>query len=168
MDIQDFANLDSGYYKASVRAEGYKSVLIVDEGKYILDGQKLLTSTTKVGYGERKWFICPNCSRNTKRLYLPHGAYSWECRECHNLIYNSSRLSGNEFEYVTMQIRRLQNKLGVTKNNHWPCLGLTDASIEWLPMYKPKGMRWKTFEMEREKLKFLIIKRTKLWMSMCK
>lgn len=161
MDIQSVLKLKNGNYKATIN--GYKSNLIVDDGKYILDGQELFVSTTKVGYGERKWLICPNCSKNTKRLYLPPGANSWECRKCHELIYLTSRLSGNELDYIDYKIEKIQSRFDMS---HSYCYGgLEGARHERIPLIKPKGMRWSEFHEIELELKLLINKRVDAWMK---
>lgn len=164
IDIQDLKGLENGQYKAG--GKGFRGPLVVASGKYILGNQKLRTATTKVGYGERIWFVCPSCSRNTKRLYILDFAPIWKCRECHQLIYKKSRLSGNEFRYVSERIRRIQSQFDMT--NSYPYLGLTDCEIEKVPLFKPKYMRQEKFDALREELEWLIIQRCKLWLAMVK
>lgn len=80
-----------------------------------------------------------------------------------------SRLSGNEFEYVTRQIRELQLELEVSEDNCTTCYPtIVDTDIEGLSLFKQKYMRQKTFDAIREELEWLIIERLRLWIAMCK
>jgi ribosomal protein L37AE/L43A len=166
IDIQARKNLENGNYKMNSYSlqESFK----VQNGTYTHDnGQFIYSDTTKVGYGLRTWYVCPSCLKNTKRLYKPTKQDLWKCRGCHKLVYMKSRLSGNEFEYVTHRIRELQHELEVSKDNYIPYMPtIVNADIEWLPLFKPKYMRQSTFDALRLKLEFLIIERVRLWMAM--
>jgi len=39
--------------------------------------------------GARYWFVCPECNRGCRILYLPYTGGTFACRKCHNLIYPS-------------------------------------------------------------------------------
>ena len=69
-------------------------------GRWALGKQAIAVSTTPVTYGGvRHWFHCPqrkeggSCSRRCRILYLPRRAREFGCRQCHNLAYQSQRLS---------------------------------------------------------------------------
>ncbi|WP_391119379.1 hypothetical protein [Psychrobacillus sp. L3] len=167
MDIQQIKDLENGTYhvKNTYKSEHFKA----HNGTFLFEnGQTIQCSTTEVGYGVRTWFECPSCFRNTKRMYQAKRSDLWKCRECHKLVYVKSRLSGNQFEYVTRQIRELQHELKVSRDNYWPCFPncIVDADIEWLPIIKPKYMRQSTFDELRLKLEFLIAERVRLWLAM--
>lgn len=167
IDIQQMKDLENGTYhiKNPYKNEHFNAY----KGTFMFgNGQSIHCSTTEVGYGERTWFECPSCFRNTKRLYKPKQSDLWKCRECHQLVYMNSRLSGNQFKYVTRRIRELQNELEVTEENSWPCFpnGVVNADIDWLPIFKPKYMRWYKYEALRFQLEMLIYERVRLWMAM--
>ena len=78
--------------------------------------------------GYRKWFSCPSCA---KRVGILHGAGThFLCRHCHNLTYSSQseELSARMFR----KARKIRDRLGASRD-------IT------MPIYKPKGMHWKTF-----------------------
>ena len=52
-------------------------------------GFALTTTTPRFG-GLRYWFLCPRCGRRAGKLYHVE---RWACRRCHNLAYQSQRLS---------------------------------------------------------------------------
>lgn len=168
MDIDEVKSLENGVYKmySHFLQERFK----VFEGTYMHDNDQLICSnTTKVGYGMRIWYVCPSCLRNAKRLYKPTHCSLWKCRECHQLVYMKSRLSGNEFEYVTRQIREVQNELEVSEENYIPWShSLINADIEWFPLFKPKYMRQEKFDVLLDRLEWLMMERTRLWVAMAR
>lgn len=63
---------------------------------YTIDMQMVTLTSTMTGFGVRKWFVCPGCSKKVKRLYRPEYEYDWACRCCHKLSYTSSQLSSRK------------------------------------------------------------------------
>lgn len=168
IDIQQLISVEHGDYKYTI--QGFEGTLSVNDNLFLIDNQIIHRTITKVGYGYRSWFICPSCENKCKRLYRPSNTAYWLCRKCHSLTYTKSQLSGNEFEYITRQIRELQDELGVSKDNYWPCFPdlIIDADVEWLPLYKPKHMRQETFERKRIQLELMIKRRVELWLQQCR
>ncbi len=41
--------------------------------------------------GKRWWFLCPDCGRRCRILYLPSNQVYFSCRVCHNLSYESQQ-----------------------------------------------------------------------------
>lgn len=108
---------------------------------------------TKVGYGLRTWFNCPSCNKRTAKLYIVSGYFA--CRKCHDLTYTTCQKSGNTLDYLTWKIRQQQRKLGMNSK----------ADIHDLPIFKPKYMRWETFQRERQRLEIMIIQRVNEWLK---
>lgn len=53
--------------------------------------QNVELAPTRPHYGGRRWwFRCPRCGRRVRKLFLPPGDFSFECRQCHRLTYRSS------------------------------------------------------------------------------
>lgn len=167
IDVQQVLGLEHGEIYTFSSSKVQVAIATLDD-VCVINGTRVYFSTTKNGFGTRKWFVCPSCSCNTKRLYLPDDRAEWACRKCHQLTYTKSQISGNEFRYVTLQIRELQHELEVSEDNNWPCFprSVVDADIEWLPIYKPKYMRWKTYEDKRLILELMIIRRVELWVKL--
>lgn len=42
-------------------------------------------------HGERRWLLCPTCSRRVVKLYRPSLWHIFACRTCHDLTYRSSQ-----------------------------------------------------------------------------
>ncbi|MFH2035897.1 MAG: hypothetical protein ABIJ45_05785 [Candidatus Zixiibacteriota bacterium] len=48
--------------------------------------------STRCNYGgKRYWFLCPNCGRKCRILYLPPKSNYFACRKCYNLTYRSQQ-----------------------------------------------------------------------------
>jgi len=55
---------------------------------------KVGITTTRPNYGGlRYWFICPSCSKRTRKLYFLGGQGYFLCRTCQGLTYRSCRES---------------------------------------------------------------------------
>lgn len=81
--------------------------------------------------GRRAWFRCPvaGCGRRVAILYL---SKVFACRHCRNLAYESQRES--DVDRMARKADKIRRKLG------WQP-GILNANG-----WKPKGMRWQTFE----------------------
>jgi hypothetical protein len=110
--------------------------------------------STKVGFGERLWFCCPECDRKTAKLYIV-GKY-FRCRECHQLTYLTCQESGDPLDYLALKIRRLQRRLG-----------LDGKDILATPYFKPKNMHQETFDKIRLQLRHTQQERAEAWLKAC-
>ncbi len=78
---------------------------------------------TKCRYGgQRPWFVCSHCQRRVAKLYL--GSGRWYCRQSLRLTYPSQ--SECRLGRLTRKIHALEARL-------------------WDREFRPKGMRWKTY-----------------------
>lgn len=58
-------------------------------------------STTPCHFGNwRWWFLCPNCYRRCRVLYLPPGESIFACRICHNLCYESQQEGKSQWYWL--------------------------------------------------------------------
>lgn len=49
-------------------------------------------STAPLPWGGVRWsFLCPNCGRDCRKLYLPNGGRIFACRLCYHLTYRSAQ-----------------------------------------------------------------------------
>ncbi len=85
--------------------------------------------------GNRAWFRCPACHRRAAILY---GANVFACRNCLNLAYESQR----EVPHyrALSKAQGIHEKLGGT--------GIIDD-----PVFKPKGMHWRTYTRHMERFR---------------
>lgn len=111
---------------------------------------------TKVGYGYRSWLNCPACKRRTAKIYNVNGVFA--CRECHNLIYSTSKYTGNKLKYLGLKVRELQIKLEVDTSKI-----SSIGDINNFAFFKPKNMHWTTFERLQAELTQLQGERLKEW-----
>jgi hypothetical protein len=64
--------------------------------------------------GKRAWLTCPTCGENRQAIYL--ASKRWECRQCSDLAYRSTRISAADqnLESAIRQRRTIQARLGPT------------------------------------------------------
>ena len=82
--------------------------------------------------GMRTWFLCPmqGCGRRVAILY---GGKVFACRGCHQLTYESQRLTaGHRADAMARRVRKR--------------LGWSGGVIDGLRWTKPRGMHWSTYE----------------------
>lgn len=92
-------------------------------------------------FGGSRWFaICPATGLRVSKLYLPPGARQFLARKAWKLAYASQNVAPGFDRLCDQRDRLLAKKL---KSND-PDLPL-----------KPKGMRWRTYERQLEKLEYL-------------
>jgi len=122
---------------------------------YLANKERITTpiyyEESETGYGERKWFTCPFCSKKCALLYLK-GKY-FACRKCHGLNYKSSQLSG-DMDYYHDQLMKLCKILKVEYDPMDP-----------FPPWKPKGMHQKTYEKHAARYRELAEKRDRLFIT---
>jgi hypothetical protein len=74
--------------------------------------ERVPLSKTPVNFGgERCWFLCPGCDRRVGVLY---GDTLFRCRHCHNLRYDSQRVSKRH--RAISRIQKTRVKLGGSSN----------------------------------------------------
>ena len=109
---------------------------------------------TKCNFGGlRYWFKCPKCN---KRVCVLYAGTIFKCRTCHGLVHKSRNES--TLDQAIRRLHKEKDKLYANDD-----ISLYD-SVKWL--YKPKWMRYKTFEREKAKLIELENKTNKLILYM--
>lgn len=63
----------------------------------------IITHTVPNYGGKRYWFICPGCKRRVGVLYIIEHGDIFKCRDCYNLIYQSSATH----DYREKQVRNI-------------------------------------------------------------
>lgn len=89
--------------------------------------------------GVRPWFRCPSCGTRREKLYLPPRREKFACRECHELVYQSSRSSGNEIDRARQRYKKAFARADAENRAPHP------NNAPYLPD-RPKGMHHDTFE----------------------
>jgi hypothetical protein len=89
------------------------------------------------------YITCPYCQKQRQSLYAIKYAYA--CRECIGLHYASQSERPNE--RLMRRIRKLRKELWCFD---WPDVNNMFENIYYWP--KPKWMRWKTFNLKRNKI----------------
>lgn len=84
--------------------------------------------------GTRPWFRCPGCDRRRAVLHSVGGHF--RCRECHQLVYSSTR--DDALERLHRKGEKVTRRLGA------PTTWVLNWSI--IPPDKPLHMHWDTYE----------------------
>jgi hypothetical protein len=100
----------------------------VDEWHPVITWVPFTFTAQKLG-GERRWFLCPNCSRRCAILY---GGVYFRCRQCHDLAYQSQH-EAPHWRSLS-QAQKLRQRLGGSGSMGEP-----------FPE-RPKGKHRKTYE----------------------
>lgn len=88
------------------------------EGREINGSHGLLLERSLAGRGQgRVWFLCPDCQKRARKLYLPPTGGRFACRTCHRLSYRSRQHRLDPWERVAKLERQL--------------LGLPPGSKRW-------------------------------------
>lgn len=78
-----------------------------------IDDQVQVVYTAPPMGGMRPWFVCPDCDERREELHLPpwdrrlgETPTRFRCRECHELGYETSRVSGTNMREATVRFKR--------------------------------------------------------------
>ena len=91
-------SIDVGQLKSHIKADAH-DVTIRTGGK----SQVILLAYQKTGYGQKRFFVCPYCSKRVQRLYQSEGS-DWKCRKCSGVnpyygIQNNTKGGYDEIAY---------------------------------------------------------------------
>lgn len=164
LDVKEVKGLNNGIF------EFKNSLLELHLAKkgdilYTTTDQTIYLLHQRVGFGERLMFECPCCHELRRKLYIKPDSYMFACQKCHGLVYRTSRLSGNELEYIDNRIMQIQRQFDMTNAYDYGGVGF---SLEYVPLDKPKYMRWRKYAALTTELKKLIERRGQIWMSKLK
>lgn len=100
--------------------------------------------------GERAWFICPDCWKRVRKLYLKRGVF--KCRNCQNLNYIIQQEDKRDYimRSIDHKMYKIQDRLKTKRD--WENV----FRIE-----KPKWMHYKTYYKLISELNDLYIQRNK-------
>lgn len=102
-------SIDVAQLKSHIKADAH-DVTIRTGGK----SQVILLAYQKTGYGQKRFFVCPCCSKRVQRLYQSEGS-DWKCRKCSGInpyygIQNNTKGGYNEIAY---RMRKYADKVGI-------------------------------------------------------
>jgi len=99
---------------------------------------------TRVTFGKRTWYLCPNCQRRCGVLYRSSVLV---CRTCLKLTYESQ--NGSKLDHMGERIRKARKKLW-SKSRISILSDDLFESCQWWP--KPKGIHHNRFAKEKSKI----------------
>jgi hypothetical protein len=97
---------------------------------------ELVTTPQPFG-GRRWWWVCPRRGDLVSKLYKPNGGGIFASRKAHRIAYRSQRESPRD--------RAIGRAFKLRRR-----LGSSGGIGAYIP--KPKGMRWKTYDHEMERI----------------
>lgn len=155
LDISSIGNLRNGKYE--FKFTKLKGTILIKKDDYIdIDSLNIRIETQKTNYGVKSFFICPYCFNNRQHLY--HTNNTWMCRECGNIKYRSTTTYRNGMGYCDLKIDNILRMLKA------------EYKIEYytgdLIPYKPKRMRYETYNDLIAKLRHWQIERAERWLRL--
>ena len=77
--------------------------------------QVLCLAYQKTGYGQKRFFVCPYCSKRVQRLYQAEGS-DWMCRKCSgvNPYYGIQNKTKGGFVEIGYRMQRIAEKNGIS------------------------------------------------------
>lgn len=164
IDVKQYKLLKDGVYNLKSTST---VIRFTKKDVYLLfsNNQNVEFLLQTVGYGERIMLQCPICYEARRKLFIKPNSSRIACQKCHGLVYRTSRISGNELEYVDHRILRIQKQFDMTAAYDYGGIGF---ELEYIPIRRPKYMRQEKFAALTNELKRLIDKRKSVWMSKLK
>lgn len=164
LDVKEYKLLKDGIYELKTTVFSLKFTK-KDGFLFFSNNQTVEFLLQTVGYGERIMLQCPVCYEARRKLFMKSDSSRIACQKCHGLVYRTSRLSGNELEYVDNRIIQIRKQFDMTVAYDYGGIGF---EFEYVPLHRPKYMRQEKFAALTNELKQLIDKRQSLWMSKLK
>ncbi len=94
-------SLFNGVNKVLISYSFFVSTHAIDLEITLSDGttnyQFIDIEAVKINYGTRPFFVCSQCDRRAKKLYLTTKYKFFYCRKCQNLIHESTRIKSTAF-----------------------------------------------------------------------
>lgn len=84
-----------------------ETVITIKAGNQV---QKISLEYQKVGYGERRFFRCPHCSKRVEHLYF--NGELWRCAKCHgiNLYHGIQNKTKGSYDEIAYRMKRYAEK----------------------------------------------------------
>lgn len=102
--------IDVNQLKGHIKADAHNVTIRTGDRS-----QMLCLAYQKTGYGQKRFFVCPYCSKRVQRLYQAEGS-DWMCRKCSGVnpyygIQNNTKGGCDEIGY---RMRRIAEKNGIS------------------------------------------------------
>ncbi|MCK8818121.1 hypothetical protein MWH28_12215 [Natroniella sulfidigena] len=124
-------------WSASISAKAYKDYIVLD---YIVEKERELNYSIQLDKvpmnlgGYKNYLRCPKCNSRVEKIYKSSASDYFLCRDCLDLVYRSSKESGDELAKVRRKLDKLYSKL----NGKW-------RGVYSIIPDKPKNMHQRTY-----------------------
>lgn len=180
IDIKDIKALSGTY---SVKFGKEKKYIKIDDDNITLFGriksyarggwchykiQEIFISKQKTGFGERKFFVCPECGERRTKIYCYENGEKFKCRSCLGKNIYSERCNlydGGGTALIEYKFFNLISELDLSKTSkkrHIP------FDSRYYGACKPKHMRYEKFELILKQLTALSAMRDTTILQKCK
>lgn len=179
IDIKDIKGLSGTY---SVKFGKEKKYIKIDDDNITLFGriksyahgswchykiQEIFISKQKTGFGERKFFVCPECGERRTKIYCYENREKFKCRSCLGKNIYSERCNlydGGGTALIEYKFFNLISELDLSKTSkkrHIP------FDSRYYGLCKPKYMRYEMFELILKQLTALSAMRDTVILQKC-
>ena len=179
IDIKNIKDLSGTY---SIKFGKEKKYVNIEDDKIILFGriksythggwcnykiQDIFISKQKTGFGERKFFVCPECGERRTKIYCYENKEKFKCRSCLDKNIYSERCNlydGGGTALIEYKFFNLISKLDLKqtcKKRHIP------FDARYYGSCKPKYMRYEKFELILKQLTALSAMRDTVILQKC-
>lgn len=180
IDIKDIKGLSGTY---SVKFGKEKKYIKIDDDNialfcriksYAHEGwchykiQEIFISKQKTGFGERKFFVCPECGERRTKIYCYENREKFKCRSCLGKNIYSERCNlydGGGTALIEYKFFNLISELDLSKTSkkrHIP------FDSRYYGACKPKHMRYEKFDLILKQLTALSAMRDTTILQKCK
>ena len=104
---------------------------------YAAQGANPIFGYTSCNYGgERRWLLCPRCSRRVAKLYRPLNEVLFACRQCHQLTYRSTQCHDAKLDRLFKAPEETLQQMVASPNYDVALLGIKATFIRFRLMDK--------------------------------
>lgn len=179
IDIKDTKNLLGTYLikfgkeKKYIKIDDDKITLFARIKSYAHGGwyhykiQEILISKQKIGFGQKKFFVCPECGQRRTKIYCYENREIFKCRSCIGKNIYSERCNlydGGGTALIEHKFFKIISELDLretSKKKHIP------FDSRYYGSCKPKNMRYERFELILKQLTALSAMRDTVILQKC-
>lgn len=102
-------SIDVGQLKGYIKTETHDVTIRTGD-----KSQVICLAYQKTGYGQKRFFVCPYCSKRVQRLYQSEGS-DWKYRKCSgvNPYYGMQNNTKGGYDEIAYRMRKYADKVGI-------------------------------------------------------
>lgn len=104
--------IDVGQLKGHIKADAQSVTIKISTGD---KSQVICLAYQKTGYGQKRFLVCPICSKRVQHLYLSEGS-NWKCQKCSgvNPYHGIQNKTKGGYDEIGYRMRRFAEKNGIS------------------------------------------------------